>query len=204
MFRDEGHPDVSLSDWEAFCKWHTPASASGAPQCRAIEKVVDRSEIRLPARFLPIARGAAIASSYLLRRAGYSPGAHRPRGWKKPKRRAGSEEVFKELSREYLIILRCGLFWQITRDYGTVRPPHRNFALAHIFGSTPILTRTYQEATYLAEFCSKDGPLPSGLCWVRGCPDDMNGAIHFALDRRIAETRACHQSSLQVPQCPIP
>jgi hypothetical protein len=181
MFRDEGHPDVSLSDWRAFCNEASPY---------VIEEVIDRSEIRLPARSLPLARGAAIASSYLLRRAGYRPGAHRPRGWKKPKCRAGSEEVFKELSSGYLIILRCGLFWQITRDYGTVRPPHRNFALAHIFGSTPILTRTYQEATYLAEFCSKDGPPPPGLCWVRGCPDDMRGAIEFAQDRSTNEAFA--------------
>jgi hypothetical protein len=69
---------------------------------------------------------------------------------------------------------------------------HTNFALVHIFGSTPILTRTYQEATYLAEFCFKEGPLPTGLCWVRECPDDMNGAIDFSLDRGVDEARAAH------------
>jgi hypothetical protein len=196
MVHDDCHPDVSLSEWQAFCKWHTPASASGAPQCHAIDTVVDRSAIRLPSWYLPLARGAAIPSSYLLRRAGYRPGGHRARGWEKPKRKAGWEEVFKDVEGDRLIIVRCEPFWRITRDRGAWRRPHNhmNFALAHMFGSTPILTRTYQEATYLAEFCCKRGPLHPGLCWVHECPDDMNGAIRFALDRRIDETRAAHRS----------
>jgi hypothetical protein len=52
----------------------------------------------------------------------------------------------------------------------------------------PILTRTYQEATYLAEFCFKEGHA-TGLRWVQECPDDMNGAIDFALQRRIDEAK---------------
>jgi hypothetical protein len=64
--------------------------------------------------------------------------------------------------------------------------------LVHNFGSTPILTRTYQEATYLAEFCFKKGPLPTGLWWVHECPDDMNDAIDFSLDRMVREARAAH------------
>ena len=58
--------------------------------------------------------------------------------------------------------------------------------LVHNFGSTPILTRTYQEATYLAEFCYQNGP-PSGLSWVNECPDDIKGAIDYALQRRKGE-----------------
>ena len=59
--------------------------------------------------------------------------------------------LWKEIGRRCLIVLRCKPFWRITRDHGAT-----NSALVHIFGSTPILTRTYQEATYLAEFCWKE------------------------------------------------
>jgi hypothetical protein len=97
MFHDECHPDVSLSDWQGFCDWYSPTAASGAAQYRAIEEVVDRSAIRLPMSCTPLARGAAIASPYLLRRAAYRPGAHRPRGWKKHKRRAGPGRLFVDV-----------------------------------------------------------------------------------------------------------
>ena len=75
MVHDECHPDVSLSHWEAFRNEASPY---------LIEKVLDRSATRLPRRFVPLARGAAIASPYLLRRAGYRPGSYRARGWFKP------------------------------------------------------------------------------------------------------------------------
>jgi hypothetical protein len=75
MFRDEQHPDVSLSDWEAFRKEFSPY---------LIEEVLDRSQLKLPDRFVPLARGVAIPSPYLLGRAGYRPGSRRPPGWCKP------------------------------------------------------------------------------------------------------------------------
>jgi hypothetical protein len=185
MVHDACHPDVPLSDWEAFRNEASPY---------LIERVLDRSETRLPRWFLPLARGAAIASPYLLARAGYRPGSYRAPGWRKPKRKPSHEEVFKDLGRECLIVLRCKPFWWIALNTGSLGRlhDHTNFALVHIFGSTPILTRTYQEATYLAEFCFKEGPLPTGLCWVRECPDDMNGAIDFSLDRGVDEARAAH------------
>jgi|ERR1019366_9811974 hypothetical protein len=199
MVHDDCHPDVSLSEWQAFRDWHSPASASsGAPHCRAIDTVVDRSAIRLPSWYLPLARGAAIPSLYSLCRAGYRPGGHRARGWRKPRRSGNREEVFKDLGRDCLVVNRCKPFWRITMDRGVLSRPHPNFALVHRFGSTPILTRTYQEATYLAERCYETGW--PGLCWVRECPDDMNDAIDFALDRRIAETRAAHRSSVAYAQ----
>jgi hypothetical protein len=64
-----------------------------------------------------------------------------------------------------------------------------NMTLVHIFGSTPILTRNYQSATYLAEFCFENGP-PAGLGWVDECPDDIKGAIELAEKRRIDEALA--------------
>ncbi len=186
MFSDEQHPDVSLSDWEAFQKWVSPYP---------MERVVNRSDIALPDWYGPLARGAAFPSSSLLRVAGYRPGAHRPRGWLKAK-----EEVFKDLGRKCLIVQSCKPFWRIGFDPGTLSRPHNhsNFALVHIFGSTPIITHTYQEATYLAEFCFKEGPLLTGLRWVQECPDDMDGAIDFAHERCINEIRAARsrQASL--------
>jgi hypothetical protein len=174
MVHDECHPDVSLSHWEAFRNEASPY---------LLEKVLDRNETRLPRRFLPLARGAGIASPYLLRRAGYRPGLYRARGWFKP----NHDQVWKEIGRSCLIVLRCKPFWRITRDHGATTS-----ALVHIFGSTPILTRTYQEATYLAEFCWKGIPLPTGLCWVHDCPDDVDDAIDFAFQRGINEARAAH------------
>src|ERR1700737_2836457 len=186
MFHDECHPDVSLSDWETFRKEVSPY---------LIERLLDRSQTRLPSWYLPLARGAAIPSPYLLRRAGYRPGSHRPRDWRKPHR----EQVFKSLGMDCLIVQGCKPFWRIAWNTGTLARPHdhSNFALVHIFGSTPILTRTYQEATYLAEFCFKPGPLPTGLNWVRECPDDMDAAIDFYLDRALDEAsgaRRLHSS----------
>jgi hypothetical protein len=179
MVSDDCHPDVSLSDWDCFSNEVSPF---------LIEKVLDRSETRLPNWCLPLARGAAIPSSYLLRGTGYSTGCCRARGWFKRR----GDVLFKDLGRDCLIVQRCKPFWRIARDVGAVARPHDhpNFALVHIFGSTPIITRTYQEATYLAEFCSKKGPLPAGLCWVHECPDDINGTIDFALQRGVDEALA--------------
>jgi hypothetical protein len=142
-------------------------------------------------------------SQYLLNRTGYHPGVHRPRGWKKGKRKAGQGKLYNEvdaliknIGKDDLIVLRCKPFWRIARDYGACCGPYNYnyFVLAHLFGSTPIVTRTLQEATYLAEFCTRAGPLPTELCWVRECPDDVDDAIDFALDRRIAETRPYRSS----------
>ena len=182
MIPDECHPDVSLSDWRTFSNEVSPF---------VIEEVIDRSIAHMPSWFLPLARGAAVPSSYLLRSAGYRPGAYRARGWKKCKPRPDREqELFKDLGRDCLIVTRCKPFWRITMDRGVLSRPHNhpNFALVHMFGSTPILTRTYQEATYLAEHCYEKGS--PGLWWVHECPDDINGAIEFAQDRSINEAFA--------------
>jgi hypothetical protein len=190
MVHDECHPDVSLSYWEAFRNQAPPNFA---------EKVLDRSATRLPNWYVPLARGAMIPSSYLMRRAGYRSGSYRARGWLRP----NYKELFKDVGRIRLIVLKCGTFWRITRDIGAWRRPHQhmNFALVHIFGSTPVLTRTYQEATYLAEFCSKGGRLPAGLCWVHECPDEMDDAIDFALQRAFDEARAAlGQGPIRLPR----
>ena len=68
------HPHIPLSGWQTFRKEFSPY---------LIKEVIDRSEIKLPDWFVPLARGVAIASDHLLHRAGYRPGSYRPRGWRK-------------------------------------------------------------------------------------------------------------------------
>jgi hypothetical protein len=174
MFRDQGHPDVTLSDWETFRKEFSPY---------LIEEVIDRSDIKLPDRFFPLARGVTTPSSYLLRKAGYHLGSRRPSGWCKPH----CDVLWKDIGADSLIVRGYShhTLWQVERN-GTPGRPYPNMALAHFFGSTPVLTRTYQEATYLAEFCYFNGP-PAGLRWVDECPDDVDGAIEFAEQRRLDE-----------------
>jgi hypothetical protein len=177
MVHDDCHPDVSLSDWEAYRDWVSP---------HPFEEVLDRSKVRLPDWYLPLARGAAIPGRQLLSRAGYRAGSRRARGWLK----RNGQQLYKDLGSDCLIVERCGSFWRIGWDTGTLARPHDHskFALVDLFGSTPIITRTYQEATYLAEFCFKQGHL-TGLSWVHECPDDVNGAVDFALQRRVDEAR---------------
>jgi hypothetical protein len=180
MFRDEGHPDVSLSDWKTFQREFSPY---------LIEEVVARSSIKLPDWFMPLARGIAIPSSYLLGRAGYRSGSYRASGWSKPH----CDVLSKDIGPDSLIVRGyCGQpFWQIERNGSPGRRPHNhpNMALVHLFGSTPVLTRTYHAATFLAEFCYLNGP-PPGLRWVDECPDDVSGAIKYAQQRRINEATA--------------
>ena len=178
MVRDDCHPDVSLSDWECFRNEVSPY---------LIEKVLERIQTRLPNWYLPLARGAAIASSSLLRRAGYSAGSDGALGWSNPR----GDEPFKDLGRNCLIVQQCKPFWRIALDTSAFQAHgHSYFALVHIFGSTPIITRTYQEAMCLAEFCVKTGTVPTGLCWVHECPGDIRGAIEFALRRGVDEAGA--------------
>ena len=174
MFHDDDHPDVTLRDWKAFCNQFSPY---------LIEEVIDRRGANLPAWFVPLARGIGIPSSYLLDRAGYRPGtSHRP-GWFKSYR----EQLWKAYGEDYLIVEQCQYYWKINRSGTPSRPRgFMNSTLVHQFGSTPILARTYHEATFLAEFCFHNG-LPPGLRWVQECPDDLNEAIDFAQNRRIDE-----------------
>jgi hypothetical protein len=71
MVHDECHPNVSLSDWEAYRDWSSP---------HPFEKVLDRDEARLPYWYLPLARGAAIPNQYLLSWTGYRAGSRRAVG----------------------------------------------------------------------------------------------------------------------------
>jgi hypothetical protein len=57
MFRDEGHPDVPPSDWNAFRNEFSPY---------LFDEILDRSSVALPYWFMPLARGIAIPSTTLL------------------------------------------------------------------------------------------------------------------------------------------
>jgi hypothetical protein len=182
MFHDEFHPDIPLPDWNEFCDLHSPAFTS---DFSPIEMVLDRNAFRMPDWYLPLARGAVIPSPSFLYRAGYRAGSRRAHGWYKPH----CDVLWKDIGADSLIVRGfCGQpLWAIARN-GSPNRPHgqKNMTLVHIFGSTPIFTRTYQAATYLAEFCYFNGP-PEELRWVAECPDDISGAIDFALNRRIDE-----------------
>jgi hypothetical protein len=174
MLPTRDHPHVIWYEWKTFKNEFSPY---------LIEEVVDRREIELPKWYVPLARGAAIPSSYLLRRAGYRPGSYRPRGWVKPH----YDALWKDIGPDCLVVRGGKPLWQIERNGSPGRPHgHPNMALVHNFGSTPILTRTYQAATYLAEFCYWNDP-PAGLRWIDECPDDFRGAIEFYRIRRITE-----------------
>jgi hypothetical protein len=176
MFRDEQHPDTSLSNWETFRREYSNF---------LLEEVVDRSEIKLPDWSVPLARGAAFPSSHLLRKAGYRLGSRRADGWSKPHH----DVLWKDIGPDTLVVRGyCNQpLWSIERNGSPGRPHnHPNKTLVHLFGSTPILARNYPSATYLAEFCFLKGP-PTGLRWVEECPDDVRGAIEYAQQRRINE-----------------
>ena len=76
--------------------------------------------------------------------------------------------------------------WTIERWGRTRRYENADEVLVCQFGSTPIFTRSYQSAMYLAEYCQVNGP-PHGLGWIAACPDDKDGAIEFARQRREGE-----------------
>jgi hypothetical protein len=174
MFRDEQHPDVPLRDWETFRNECSPY---------VIEKVLDRREVFFPDWFVPLARGAAVASSYLLGRARYREGSHRKRGWEKT-----PWGFCKVIDEDYLTVAQYGPFWLIQRDGPLSQPPNLRFnlTLAYLFGATPILVQNYQSATYLAEYSVMDG-LPGTLCWAQTCPDNVEEAVEFAIKRSINE-----------------
>ena len=175
MLPTPDHPHVIWYEWQIFKKEFSPY---------LIEQVLDRRDTDLPKWYAPIARGAAIPSSYLLSRAGYRPGSYRARGWRKP----NHEEVWKEFGADCLVVRREQRLWRIELNGLALGRPHDHSGktLVHNFGSTPIVTRSYQSATHLAEFCLLNGP-PSGLRWNDECPDDMKGAIEFYRIRQIVE-----------------
>ena len=76
MAFEDGHPNVPLADWQNFLDWH---ESSKMFPSHPFEQVVDRSQLSLRDNLFPLARGGAIASRSLLRKAGYRSGAQHRR-----------------------------------------------------------------------------------------------------------------------------
>jgi hypothetical protein len=187
MFNDVDHPNVTLSEWEAF-------KASEAAQQSLIREVVDRSDCGFfPNWFVPLARGVAIASPALLSEAGYRVGMRRRRDWRTSDGdcywlNVGYTKGADRLDR--LIVRLCGdhEWWIIERRVADIEQ-----VLVCNFGSTPILTPGYKSAMCLAMHCSVDNP-PHGLRWIKLAPDDCEGAIEFALERHVDELFGAHSA----------
>jgi hypothetical protein len=177
-FSDPEHPDTPLVDWSAFQKEFSPY---------LIDTIIDRRATHLPVWFVPLARGAAIASNYLLRKAGYRPGIGSC-----PVARTTIEPDARYLQVDddnTLVVRRCGCLWTVEWRSND-RPYHKDadHVLVHSFGSTPIFTQSCESASYLAVACM--GGTGAGLRWINARPVDYQRAIRFAKKRRIDEARS--------------
>jgi hypothetical protein len=176
MFREEGHPDTSLSHWKSFCQGFSPF---------VIKEVIARKECNVADWFLPLARGAGVASDYLLRRTRYQAGMGCPPGWYE-----ASPAYFERHLGEgtFLSVRDCKdtNLWTVERLPAERRNRDYTEILVHAFGSTPIFTRNPQAAMCLTEhFHAND--LQHGLRWVRSVPQNHKLAIEWARQRQVEE-----------------
>jgi hypothetical protein len=181
MFHDLSHPEVTLLEWRELREEFSRD---------VIAELLDRSLVGLPECMVPLARGVAIASPALLLKAGHRPGMSRPRGWRKTHCDVFVHDIgYDDSGRSRCLMVRqCddkGLWtierWSASRTYQSM-----DEILVHQFGSTPIMTRSYQSAMRLATHCHAIG-LPPGLRWIEACPNNCDSAIESARARGIAE-----------------
>lgn len=155
-----------------------------------IREVIDRSKIKLPEWFVPLARGVAFASDTLLREAGYRRPSECPSGWRQTECDVfiKSAAADKDISFATLTVRQYAnkSWWTVERCRDDRKYENLTDVLVFDFGSTPIFCWDYQSAMLLAEYCQLNGP-PPGLSWVAACPDDKDGAIEFARKRCIDE-----------------
>jgi hypothetical protein len=191
MFYDADHPNVSLLDWERFLK---------KPPSHLIAEVIDRSKTGLPEWFLPLARGAAIASDALLHKAGHRHGLPRPSDWVEIDR-----DVFQLTidvgvfsPRRWLLVRQSfnpGLWmaerWTEQRQYDNA-----DEILAHESAGTPIFTRSDQAAMRLAMYCHENGP-PVGLRWISACPKDYLTGGKRRIDEVLTRRNAHQEDHLR-------
>jgi hypothetical protein len=181
MFYDIDHPNVTLSEWEAF------KAQEGARQTR-FSKIVDREDCGFfPDWFTPLARGVAIAAPALLEKAGYRQGMRRPCDWTKwdpdvYSLRLGYTEGAD--SSNALIVRRCDKhpWWMIERRLADVEQ-----VLVCKFGSTPILAPDYKSAMCLAMHCNANKS-PDDVRWIKFSPDNSESVKEFARQRLVMET----------------
>ena len=176
MFYDVNNPDITLLDWERLRK-EFPRDL--------IDEVIDRNEAWLPGWFVPLARGVAIASDKLLRRAGYHHEKRCPHGWLE----TSPDHFLYPLTPNSSLLVRESdetNLWSIERLNST-RRYEVDDVLVFGFGWTPIFTRSYHSAMRLAMHCHVDWP-PCGLSWIKGMPTDPKPAIEIARQRHVRET----------------
>jgi len=175
MFNDVNHPNVTLTDWQAF-------KVAEVARQSVVAEVIDRDDVYCPRVVCTVGGGVAIASDALLQRA--SRGRKYSRGWLKIghcyRKLTGGEWPH---GGDRLIVRECDKhdWWTIERWFGDF---HEMLVLD--FGSTLIFTRSSASAKRLAEYC-KENP-PAGLRWVRETPNDRFGSIALARLRRLVES----------------
>ena len=191
MIYDIGHPHVTSPDWQTFRKEFSPL---------LIGEVIDRSEIKLPDWFVPLARGVAIASDALLLMSGYRRPSDRPLGWRKTQCDVFIKRTVPDKDKSFATLTvrqyANQRLWTIERYHEGRKYEDITDVLVFVFGSTPIFCWNHQAAMRLAEYCQRNGP-PPGLSWVAACPDDKDGAIEFARTRRIDEARCAPNAQLE-------
>jgi hypothetical protein len=180
MFNEAGHPNVSHTDWEVFRNEFPPFTLS---------EVVGRRSLPFPKWYVPLARGAAVASDHLLSKAGFAPGAQLPNGWYQIA--AGIYEKFFSNSGQKLQVRQCGYqpLWTVElyrRTRNVILPADK--LLVFTFGSTPVLTRSHVASAYLADHAYTKKVI--SLRWVTALPVDNKGAVAFARQRNGVERRA--------------
>lgn len=179
MFNDVDHPNVSLAEWQDFL---AQQKSCKEPPMHLIEEVIDRSQCCVANWFVPLARGAAVASDTLLRKVGHRPGMGCPRGW-----RETSPDFFLHYRYPATLMVReCDEtnLWTVERLKAERRPfVDADDVLVHEFGSTPIFTRSAASSMRLAMYCHKNLP-PSGLRWIKSNPINSEAAIELARTRQ--------------------
>jgi hypothetical protein len=182
MFNDLDHPNITLAEWQDFL---ARQKSCKEPPMHLIEEVIDRCQCCVAKWFVPLARGAAVASDTLLRSVGHRPGMGRPRGWceTSPDYFTKPVNVF-----DLLMVRECDEtnLWTVERLNAPRRHVDDDDILVHVFGSTPIFTRSAASAMRLAMYCHKNIP-PSVLRWIKASPINGEAAIELAKRRQEEE-----------------
>ena len=176
MFHDHQHPDVSPSHWEGFRRELSPY---------VIETVLDRREVNVRLGSYPWrAEQQSQARIFCTYRA-IAPVLIANAA----KQKVHCDVLSKDVRWDNLVVRGYRgqpLSW-FERNGSPGRPHDRpNRTLVRTFGSTPIVTREYRAATYLAEFCFFNDP-PARASLGEQCPDDLSGAIRIV--KKSAHTR---------------
>ena len=176
MFNDVDHPNVALSDWRAFTERQKICKPLSL-----IDEVIDRSQLSLPDKVFPLARGGAIASASLLRKAGYRSGTRQSQCWRRVLPGVFELPLDTQFT-QGIAVRKIGSLWMVGRWRGTPLIEDLVFR----FGSTPVFTRDCPSAKQLAWYCFHNRP-PGDLCWVRSIPKNCERSIEFARRRAIDE-----------------